>query len=388
MPVPAPSSASVFTRPITPCLADTYPALNGEATRPCADATATKRPEPALASAGQAYLASRNGLVSRIEMSASQRSSGKSAMGETCWNPALAMTTSSRPKRSSAASTAARLPSRVVRSALNAVPGPPVAGCRSTASTSSPSASSRVAIAAPMPLAAPVTRAARRCPAMSRPFLSRRRELAVPAERDAASNGSSDGRRAGGCPPSRLLPPSGRPARPAVRVGSAEQVARCLRVGAADVLHERRVRRGERGDPVELAGAGHLLLEVHEALECLLVGVEGGEPGGLGALDEALVKVTDTLSGLLVGVGADAEGGVSLGSGLGGHGGLRTSWRFSGRVCRPEFSGSTLLMLALSLLTLLKNGSGLHHRTPCHGVNGPRRMAGELATDGGGAETN
>ena len=46
------------------------------------------------------------------------------------------------PKRSSAASTAARLPSRVVRSAASGSPGPSSAGLRSTASTSKPSSAS------------------------------------------------------------------------------------------------------------------------------------------------------------------------------------------------------------------------------------------------------
>ena len=78
----------------------------------------------------------------------------------TCWKPALGTSASRRPKRSSAASTAARLPSRVVRSAAKASPGPSSSGVRSTASTSHPSATSRSAIARPIPLAAPVTRAA------------------------------------------------------------------------------------------------------------------------------------------------------------------------------------------------------------------------------------
>src|SRR5918999_1037327 len=121
----------------------------------------TKRPSPLAASAFHAYLARRKGLVSRRPMSASQRSSGKSAIGETCWKPAFATTASSRPKRSSAVSTAARFPSRVVRSAANGSPGPVSSGSRSTASTSAPSRSKRSAIARPIPLAAPVTMTAR-----------------------------------------------------------------------------------------------------------------------------------------------------------------------------------------------------------------------------------
>src|SRR5829696_7845373 len=117
-----------------------------------------KRPSSASRSAPQPYLASRNGLVSRSAISRSQSSSGNSSTGATCWMPAFATTPSRPPKRSIAASTAARLPSRVVRSASNGWPGPSASGSRSTASTSAPSACSRAAIARPMPLAAPVTR--------------------------------------------------------------------------------------------------------------------------------------------------------------------------------------------------------------------------------------
>src|ERR671914_139901 len=128
---------------------------------PCTEATTTIRPSPDPRSAGHAARASRNGLVSRSATIASQRSSGNSATGATCWKPALGISVSSRPKRSSAAATAAWLPSRVVRSAGNGSPGPSGSGSRSTASTRAPSRSSRPAIAPPIPLAAPVTTAAR-----------------------------------------------------------------------------------------------------------------------------------------------------------------------------------------------------------------------------------
>ena len=75
-------------------------------------------------SAPQACLASRNGLVSSSAISRSQASSGNSSTGATCWKPAFATTASRPPKRSTAASTAARLPSRVVRSAPNGHPRP------------------------------------------------------------------------------------------------------------------------------------------------------------------------------------------------------------------------------------------------------------------------
>src|SRR4051812_25970017 len=122
---------------------------------------ATNRPSPLARSAGHAALASRNGLVSSSARIASQRSSGNSSIGATCWKPALAITASRRPKRSSVVSTAARLPSRVVRSAASGSPGVSPRGSRSTASTLQPSSIRRVVIARPMPLAAPVTTAAR-----------------------------------------------------------------------------------------------------------------------------------------------------------------------------------------------------------------------------------
>src|SRR5215210_6091824 len=124
-----------------------------------------KRPSPLRARCSQPWRASRNGLVSRIASSPSQRSSGNSATGATCWKPALGTIASRRPKCSIAASTAPRLPSRVVRSAAWATPGPSSAGSRSTASTSKPSSTRRSAIARPMPLPAPVTIALR--PAMA-----------------------------------------------------------------------------------------------------------------------------------------------------------------------------------------------------------------------------
>src|SRR5918992_4611146 len=158
----APSRPSTFTSPTTPCFAETYAALNGEAASPCAEAIAMKRPEPLDLSATHEYLASKNGLVSRRAMSASHLSSGNSSTGATCWNPALATTRSIRPKSSWAASTAARLPSRVVKSASNGSPGPSGSGWRSTARTSIPSLARRSATARPMPEAAPVTTAARR----------------------------------------------------------------------------------------------------------------------------------------------------------------------------------------------------------------------------------
>src|SRR4051812_391018 len=121
----------------------------------------TNRPSPLSRSAGQACLASRNGLVSSTASSWSHLSSSNSSTGATCCSPALATTASRRPKRSSAASTAPRLPARVARSAACGTPGPSASGSRSTARTSKPSSTSRCATARPMPRPAPVTSAAR-----------------------------------------------------------------------------------------------------------------------------------------------------------------------------------------------------------------------------------
>ena len=64
------------------------------------------RPAPRARRAGQACLASRNGLVSSSATIVSQRSAGNSSIGATCWTPALGTTRSRRPKRSIAAWTA------------------------------------------------------------------------------------------------------------------------------------------------------------------------------------------------------------------------------------------------------------------------------------------
>ncbi len=66
--------------------------------------------------------------MSSSASSASQRSSSNSATGATCWKPAFATIVSSPPNAATAASTAARLPSRVVRSAANGSPGPVAVG--------------------------------------------------------------------------------------------------------------------------------------------------------------------------------------------------------------------------------------------------------------------
>ena len=59
-------------------MADTYAALKGDATSPWTDAITMKRPPSASVSAGQACLASMNGLVNRSATIVSQRSTGNS----------------------------------------------------------------------------------------------------------------------------------------------------------------------------------------------------------------------------------------------------------------------------------------------------------------------
>ena len=93
-----------------------------------------------------------------------QRSAGNSAIGATCWMPAFATITSSRPNFSSAALTLASFASAFVRSASNGMPGPSGSGLRSTLRTSIPSLGrAAAATARPIPLAAPVTSAALPC---------------------------------------------------------------------------------------------------------------------------------------------------------------------------------------------------------------------------------
>ena len=72
-------------------------------------------------SAGQAYREGRNGLVRRIERKRVPAVLGKLGDGRDVLEAVFGTIASRRPKRSSAASTAARLPSRVVRSAANAL---------------------------------------------------------------------------------------------------------------------------------------------------------------------------------------------------------------------------------------------------------------------------
>ena len=72
----------------------------------------------------------------------------------------------------------------------------------------------------------------------------------------------------------------------------------------ADVRNELGVRRRDVRDPVQLRRVRGALLELEQAAQRLLVGVEGGVPGRLGRLDELFGELADPLGGLLA---ANAE---------------------------------------------------------------------------------
>src|SRR6476659_2011026 len=105
-----------------------------------------------------------------------------------------------------------------------------------------------------------------------------------------------------------------RPAQSSELSGSSlfEGFAGGFDIGGADVLDELCVGVRQRGYPVELAGAGDLLLEVEHALQSLFVGVEGDSAGALRGLDHAFIHFFDTFDALFDG------GGVEL------------RWRFAG----------------------------------------------------------
>src|SRR5215510_9953748 len=96
-PCSAVSNAVTFVRPTMPCLVATYADLNGDATKPCADAMLMIRPH---------LFASIDGSARRVVWKADDRlmatiashfSGGKSCRGATCWMPALLTRMSSRP---------------------------------------------------------------------------------------------------------------------------------------------------------------------------------------------------------------------------------------------------------------------------------------------------
>src|SRR5271169_6851196 len=117
MPLVAVSRATVLVRPATPCLAETYAALNGDATSECADAIEMMRPHlrflmPATA-ARMAWKAA-DRLIAIIWF---HFSIGNSSTGDTNWMPALLTRTSTEPRRFSAIDTISATSSGLVMSA-------------------------------------------------------------------------------------------------------------------------------------------------------------------------------------------------------------------------------------------------------------------------------
>src|SRR6266404_9676540 len=113
----ASSSATVLVSPPNPCLADTYAALNGEATREWAEAVLMMRPH---------WRAFMPGTTARMLWNADERlmaiiwshfSTGNSSIGATCWMPALFTRMSTDPSVVSAVLTIAAISSDLVMSA-------------------------------------------------------------------------------------------------------------------------------------------------------------------------------------------------------------------------------------------------------------------------------
>src|ERR1700756_5805298 len=98
MPKVATSSATVLVRPARPCLAETYAALNGEATSECADAVLMMRPHLRAFMPGTAARIAWNEAERLIAMIWFHLSIGNSSIGATCWMPALLTTMSTEPK--------------------------------------------------------------------------------------------------------------------------------------------------------------------------------------------------------------------------------------------------------------------------------------------------
>ena len=169
--------------------------------------------------------------------------------------PALATMRSSQPNWSSAASTVACLPERVVRSAAYGTTARQASRCRwgsrSTARTSTLSFHESAVIAAPITLAAPVTIAARHVGSgvsrLSAPNGGLTDSGEVRMTKRSPQNEVGERRCCAGC---FLL----------------ENVAGCVGVGSAHVGDELGVRGGQCRYPVELGGGGDLFFEVHEAL--------------------------------------------------------------------------------------------------------------------------
>ena len=100
---------------------------------------------------------------------------------------------------------------------------------------------------------------------------------------------------------------------------AGDELARGAGVGLGDLAGEVRLRRGDRGQPLDLGGAGGLLIAVGDLDDGLLVGVEVGGAGRLAVLDSLLVELGDARGGGLDGVVVALGGGpveVPLGLGL------------------------------------------------------------------------
>src|ERR1700722_10604907 len=98
----ATSSATVLVRPARPCLAETYAALNGEATSECADAVLMMRPHLRAFMPGTAARMAWKAAERLMAMIWSHFAIGNSSIGATCWMPALLTRMSTAPKLCSA----------------------------------------------------------------------------------------------------------------------------------------------------------------------------------------------------------------------------------------------------------------------------------------------
>ncbi len=100
-----------------PCLAATYALLPAEATSPCADAMLSTRPQLRARMPGSAMRMAWNAEVRLMAMIASQRSTGNSCTGATCWMPALLTRMSTRPNSRSHVRTMSSISSGLLMSA-------------------------------------------------------------------------------------------------------------------------------------------------------------------------------------------------------------------------------------------------------------------------------
>ena len=173
MPCRAHSRAAVRVRARSASLPTLYSAVNGWALTPLSEHTLTMDPPPPSRMTGNArcmdQCAAQKAICRPWAMSSSVLCSSRDI-----WPPphALLTSTSRRPNRSTARSTAPSTCSLWVTSATtSAADAPaadssrsasdPVAGLRSTSTTAAPSAARRRAAARPIPSPAPVTRATR-----------------------------------------------------------------------------------------------------------------------------------------------------------------------------------------------------------------------------------